>query len=44
MIDYLTPSFLGIRGADQLFRVYGRDTWGYPVGTTTHRFPTRTEA
>ena len=44
VIDYLTPSFLGIRGADQLFRVYGRDTWGYPVGTTTHRFPTRTEA
>ena len=44
VVDYLTPSFLGIRGADQLFRVYGRDTWGYPVGTTTHRFPTRTEA
>ena len=44
IIDYLTPSFLGIRGADQLFRIYGRDTWGYPVGTTTHRFPTRQEA
>ena len=44
VIDYLTPSFLGVRGADALFRVYGRDTWGYPVGTTTHRFPTRTEA
>lgn len=45
VIDYRAGSFLGVRGTDVLFRVYGRDTWGWPVGTTTHRFPTkRTEA
>jgi hypothetical protein len=44
VVDYRAGSMLGVRGPDVLFRVYGRDTWGYPVGTTTHRFPTRTEA
>lgn len=44
VIDYFAGSFLGVRGTDVLFRVYGRDTWGWPVGTTTHRFSTPTEA
>jgi uncharacterized protein YndB with AHSA1/START domain len=44
VIDYRTPHFLGVRGRDVLYRVYGRDHWDYPVGTTVHRFPTRTEA
>lgn len=38
VIDYRTGPFLGVRGTDVLFRVYGRDTWGWPVGTTVHRF------
>lgn len=45
VVDFREGPFLGVRGTDVLFRVYGRDTWGWPVGTTTHRFPTiRTEA
>ena len=44
VVDYRTGPFLGVRGTDVLFRVYGRDTWGWPVGTTVHRFPTRAEA
>ena len=44
VIDYLTPRSWASGAPTTLFRVYGRDTWGYPVGTTTHRFPTRQEA
>ena len=28
----------GIRGADALLRVYGRDRWGWPVGVAHHLF------
>lgn len=37
-IDYLTPAFLGVRTADALIRVYGRDLWGWPVGVAMHLF------
>lgn len=38
VIDYATGPFLGIRTDDALYRVYGRDRWGYPVGVAHHRF------
>jgi hypothetical protein len=37
-IDYLTPAFLGVRTADALVRVYGRDAWNGPVGVALHLF------
>lgn len=37
-IDYLTEAFLGVRTADALIRVYGRDLWGWPVGIAIHLF------
>jgi hypothetical protein len=37
-IDYLTPAFLGVRGDDALFRVYGRDVWDAPIGIALHLF------
>jgi hypothetical protein len=37
-IDYLTPAFLGVRGDDALFRVYGRDMWNDPIGIALHLF------
>lgn len=37
-IDYLTATFLGVRTADELIRVYGRDRWGWPVGVAVHLF------
>jgi hypothetical protein len=38
IIDYLTPSFIGLRTVDALIRFYGRDTWGWPVGISLHLF------
>jgi hypothetical protein len=38
VVDYATPAFLGIRGADALYRFYGRDFWGSPVGVAHHFF------
>src|SRR4051794_27478337 len=38
VVDYATGPFLGIRGADALYRVYGRDAWGGPVGLAHHLF------
>jgi uncharacterized protein YndB with AHSA1/START domain len=38
VVDYATGPFLGIRTADALLRVYGRDRWGYPVGIAHHLF------
>lgn len=44
VIDYHSATMLGVRGRDVLFRVYGRDTWGWPVGVTSHRFANGSEA
>jgi hypothetical protein len=38
VVDYVSPSMLGLRSADALYRVFGRDTWGWPVGLAQHRF------
>jgi uncharacterized protein YndB with AHSA1/START domain len=38
VVDYATGSFLGVRGDDALYRLYGRDTWGWPVGVAHHLF------
>ena len=38
VVDYLTDVFLGVRSADALYRVYGRDVWGWPVGVAHHLF------
>lgn len=37
-IDYLTSTFLGVRGDDLLFRVYGRDVWSDPLTLALHLF------
>jgi uncharacterized protein YndB with AHSA1/START domain len=38
VVDYATPAFLGVRSADALYRLYGRDAWGWPVGVAHHLF------
>jgi Activator of Hsp90 ATPase homolog 1-like protein len=38
VVDHLTPAFLGVRSADALYRFYGRDEWGWPVGLAHHLF------
>jgi hypothetical protein len=38
VIDYDTDAFLGVRTADALYRFYGRDAWGWPVGVSLHLF------
>jgi len=37
-IDYLTPEFIGLRTDDALYRFYGRDAFGWPVGVAHHLF------
>ena len=32
VVDYLTATFVGVRTADGLYRFYGRDAFGWPVG------------
>jgi uncharacterized protein YndB with AHSA1/START domain len=44
VIDYATGPFLGIRTADALYRLYGRDTWGHPVGISVHLFAADADA
>lgn len=36
--DYVAPEFLGVRTGDALYRFYGRDAWGWPVGVAHHLF------
>jgi hypothetical protein len=38
VIDYLTPAFLGVRTADALYRFFGRNAFGGPVGMSIHHF------
>jgi len=38
VVDYLTPAFIGIRTEDALYRFYGRNVWGWPVGIGHHLF------
>ncbi len=38
VVDYATPAFVGVRSADALYRFYGRDAFGWPVGVAHHLF------
>jgi len=40
VVDYLRPNFLGIRTSDSLYRFFGRNAFGGPVGMQIHRFGT----
>jgi uncharacterized protein YndB with AHSA1/START domain len=42
-VDYATHAFLGVRSADALYRFYGRDAWGSPVGVAHHLFADRAD-
>ncbi len=44
VVDYATDTFLGVRTEDALYRFYGRDRWGWPVGMALHRFAGETDA
>jgi hypothetical protein len=36
--DYVNDTFLGVRTGDALYRFFGRNAWGGPVGMTIHHF------
>jgi len=38
VVDYATGSFLGVRTAGALVRVYGREPWGDPSNVARHEF------
>jgi hypothetical protein len=38
VVDYVTPAFLGIRTGDALYRFFGRNVFGGPVGMSIHHF------
>jgi hypothetical protein len=38
VLDYLAPQFIGIRTADGLYRFFGRNAWGMPIGLGHHLF------
>jgi hypothetical protein len=38
VVDYATDKFLGVRTADGLYRFFGRNAFGGPVGMSIHHF------
>jgi uncharacterized protein YndB with AHSA1/START domain len=38
VVDYASPNFLGVRTADGLYRFFGRNAFGMPVGMVVHLF------
>jgi hypothetical protein len=38
VIDYLTPNFIGVRTVDAMYRFFGRNAFGAPVGISIHHF------
>jgi len=38
VVDYASDPFLGVRTPDALYRFFGRDTWGKPVGVAMHLY------
>jgi hypothetical protein len=38
VVDYLNPNFLGLRTEDAMYRFFGRNQWGAPVGISLHLF------
>jgi hypothetical protein len=43
-LDYLTANFVGVRTVDALYRFYGRDAFGWPVGVAHHLFAAEVDA
>lgn len=39
VVDYLTPHFIGLRTTDGLYRFFGGNAWGMPVGLSLHLSP-----
>ncbi|GAB3881537.1 SRPBCC domain-containing protein [Kibdelosporangium lantanae] len=38
VVDYAVRPFLGVRTEDALYRFFGRDRWGMPVGVAMHLY------
>jgi hypothetical protein len=38
VVDYLRPNFIGVRTDDALYRFFGRNAFGAPVGMSIHMF------
>jgi hypothetical protein len=38
VVDYLNPDFIGLRTDDALYRFFGRNAFGAPVGVSLHLF------
>ena len=38
VIDYVRPIFIGVRTSDSLYRFFGRNAFGTPVGMSIHMF------
>ena len=38
VVDYAQPNFIGVRSADGLYRFFGRNAFGMPVGLSHHLF------
>jgi len=38
VVDYARPNFLGLRTSDAMYRFFGRDAFGGPVGMSIHMF------
>lgn len=38
VVDYLNPYFIGLRTDDGLYRFFGRNAWGWPIGLGHHLF------
>ena len=38
VVDYANEHFLGIRTADAMYRVFGREAWGMPTAVSAHLF------
>ncbi|WP_377268094.1 SRPBCC domain-containing protein [Peterkaempfera sp. SMS 1(5)a] len=43
VVDYLDPYFLGLRSGDALYRFFGRNAFGAPVGIAAHLFAAGTD-
>jgi uncharacterized protein YndB with AHSA1/START domain len=44
VVDYLRPHFIGLRTDDGMYRFFGRDAWGMPVGMGVHLFGQEVDA
>lgn len=44
VVDYVEGTFVGIRSAEGLHRIYGRDRWGWPVSVSHHLFDPEADA